>query len=259
MSKYIFKTGETGMYAVKSMISRGITIGAIITLTGCAATQTAIEHRNLSVQTRMSETIYLEPVSEIQKTVFVSIKNTSDKDLDINPSLRHTLSARGYKVVGNPQQAHYLLQGNILQAGVMDVAASQKALGGGFGSALIGAGTGATIGALTGNGNAMLAGGLAGGLVSMAADSLVKNVNYTIITDIQISEKAGKGVKVSERFNSRLKNGTSSQIRQTSSKESNYHRYTTRIVSNASQVNLKFETAKPALSAGLVKSIAGIF
>lgn len=207
----------------------------------------------------MSETIYLEPVSKAQKTVYVSIKNTSDKDMDINSQLRHALTAKGYQVVSNPQNAHYILQGNILQAGVMDVAASKQALGSGFGSALMGAGTGATIGALTGNGNAMLAGGLAGGLVSMAADSLVKNVNYTLITDIQISERAGKGVKVNEQFKARLKNGSSSKTVQTSSRDSNYHRYRTRIVSNASQVNLKFETAKPALSEGLTKSIAGLF
>lgn len=257
MNKIFHKNGAC--ITKSTLVPKMILVSTIAVLAGCSATQTALEYRNLSVQTRMSETIYLEPVSATQKTVYVSIKNTSDKEMDINPSLHHALTAKGYKVVSNPQNAHYLLQGNILQAGVMDVAASKQALGGGFGSALIGAGTGATIGALTGNGNAMLAGGLAGGIVSMAADSLVKNVNYTLITDIQIRERAGKGVKVNEQFNAKLKNGSSGRIIQTSSKDSNYNRYTTRIVSNASQVNLKFETAKPALSEGLTKSIAGIF
>ncbi|WP_435316767.1 complement resistance protein TraT, partial [Pseudomonas aeruginosa] len=40
---------------------------------------TAIKKRNLEVKTQMSETIWLEPASE--RTVFLQIKNTSDKDM----------------------------------------------------------------------------------------------------------------------------------------------------------------------------------
>jgi len=187
-------------YAVRLILSPIL----VVTLVSCAATQTAIEHRNLAVSTKMSETVYLEPVNDSRKTVFVAIKNTSDEAMDINPQIRKALSEKGYKVVSNPQHAYYLLQGNILQIGKMSVSASKQILGGGFGSALMGAGTGATLGALTGNDNAVLGGGLAGGLVGLAADSLVKAVNYTMVTDVQISERAGKGVKVQEQFDASL-------------------------------------------------------
>jgi hypothetical protein len=40
---------------------------------------TAIKKRNLEVKTQMSETVWLEPSSE--RTVFLQIKNTSDKDM----------------------------------------------------------------------------------------------------------------------------------------------------------------------------------
>lgn len=235
------------------------TVGLAAILTSCAATQTALEHRSLDVQTKLSKTIFLDPVSDAQKTIFIVVKNTSDQTVNINTPLAHTLTNHGYHVVQNPTNAHYLLQANILKVGKMSIAASQKALGGGYGSALSGGATGVALGAFTGNGNAMLAGGIAGGLVGLAADSLVKDVNYTMITDVQISERAGRGVKVREQFNANLANGSSSRLQQTSNRESNYQRYRTRIVSNADKVNLSFNEARPALERGLVKALAGIF
>jgi hypothetical protein len=230
----------------------------IITLAGCAATQTAIEHRHLETSTKLSETIFLDPVAPAQKTVFISVKNTSEEDFTIERPLAQALKDHGYRVVNNATQAHYLIQANILKVGKMSVSASKNALGGGYGSALAGATVGAAIGSF-GTTNTMIGGGLAGGLVGLAADSLVKDVNYAVITDVQISERAGKGVKVRERFNSSLDNGSSSTTYQTASKNSDYQRYRTRIVSNANKVNLAFKEAKPALEQGLAKTLAGIF
>ena len=87
----------------------------------------------------------------------------------------------------------------------------------------------------------------------------VKDVNYTMITDVQISERVGKGVKVNEQFQSHLKNGSSTVTSQTSSHDSQYQRYRTRVVSNADKVNLKFSDARVSLEQGLVKVISGIF
>lgn len=172
--------------------------------------------------------------------------------------LTQSLTANGYRVVTNPNQAHYLIQANILKVGKMSRSASQNALGGGYGSALAGAGTGAALGAF-GNSKTMLAGGIVGGVVGLAADSLIKEVNYTVITDVQISERVGKGVTVKERFNSALENGTASSTHQTSYKHSDYQRYRTRVVSNANKMNLSFAQARPVLEQGLVKTISGIF
>lgn len=234
-------------------------LSSVAILAGCAATQTAIEHRSLEASTQLSETVFLDPVASHQKTIFLAVKNTSEESIDIARPLASALSQNGYRVVSNPSSAHYMLQANILKVAKMSRSASQTALGGGYGSALAGAGAGVAVGALVGSGNSMLAGGIAGGLIGLAADSLVKDVNYTMITDVQISERAGKGAVVHEQFNSALKNGSSSSTHQVSSKQSDYQRYRTRIVSNADKVNLKFAQAKPMLEQGLVKTLAGIF
>ena len=232
---------------------------AASTLIGCAATQTALEHRNLDSHSSLSKTIFLDPVSSSEKTVHVSIRNTSGKDLDISQQLRMALLSHGYSVVRNPESAHYLLQANIVNLDKMSVVASQRALGGGYGSAISGGVAGAGLAALAGNTEAIIGGGVAGGLVGLAADSLVKDVNYTLVTDVQISERLGHGMKIDEQFNASFKNGTSSTSQQTYSKQSDYQRYRTRVVSNAGRVNLSFNKARPVLEEGLVKTLAGLF
>ena len=241
------------------MISKALLISTVVVLTGCAATQTALEHGSLQVSTKQSETVFLDPVPQAQKTVYVAVKNTSDEELDIAPQLKTALSSHCYKIVNNPNSAHYLLQANVLKVGKMSVAASQSALGGGYGSAIAGAVAGTAAGSLTNSGTGMIAGGLAGGAIGLVSDSLIKAVNYTMITDIQISERVGTGIKVNERFQSRLKNGNSTVTSQTLSRDSQFQRYRTRVVSNADKVNLKFADARASLEQGLVKVISGIF
>ncbi len=55
-----------------------LAIGTLM-LSGCSATHTAISKRNLQVQTKMSDTIFLDPVADDKRTVFVQVRNTSDQ------------------------------------------------------------------------------------------------------------------------------------------------------------------------------------
>lgn len=242
---------------LKVLIPSIVLLFSSLTLCSCAAMQTQLEHKDLQQSAQQSETIFLDPVPKSLKTVHVIIKNTSDQDVSITQAVKSSIETHGFKVVSNPNRAHYLLQANILSVGKMSIAASKEALGHGYGSVISGVGTAAAVGALGGSGNAMLGAGLVGGLVDMAASSLVKDVNYTMITDVQVSERVGH--KVSESTKANLQNGSSSQIIQKSNKTSNFQRYRTRIVSNADKVNLKFEEAKPELEKSLVKVLAGIF
>lgn len=228
-------------------------------LISCAATQVVLEHRKLEVSSQQSETIFLDPVPASEKSLYVSIKNTSDQTLNITPDLNDALRQKGYRIVTNPEHAHYHLQANVLTIRKMSLSASQSALGKGYGSAISGALTGAAAGSLTHHGYGMIGGGLAGGMIGLAADSLVKAVNYTMITDIQISEKINKNNKLAEKFRASLTNGSASVTEQIYTKESHYQRYRTRLVSNANQVNLSFEKARPLLEKGLVQSLAGLF
>jgi len=121
----------------------------------------------------------------------------------------------------------------------------------------MGAALGSGITAYNGNsGGAVLGAGLAAGIIGMAADAMVQDVNFTMVTDLQISERSKAAVTTDNV--AALSQGTSGVKLQTSSEQGNRLKYQTRVVSNADKVNLKFETAKPVLEAQLAKSIAGI-
>ncbi len=231
-------------------------------LGGCAATHTMISKRNLEVQTKMTDTIFLNPVEDSQKTIYVQLKNTSDKpNFNIEGKVRHALEGKGYTVVGSLNKAHYLVQANILQIGKVDPSAAEKAFTGGYGSFIQMAGAGVATGALLsgGRGGSMLAGGLIGGLVDTIANATVKDVTYTVITDLQISEKAAQGAKIKQTDESNLKQGRSSSSKQTSISQVGWMKYQTRIMSMANKANLDFKDAQPILEEGLANSIAGIF
>jgi len=242
---------------------KNIVFIAMITLilSGCAATEVAISKRNLDVQTKMSATVFLDPVVPKLQTVYVQIRNTSDEKMDLAAAVVSAISANGYRVVSNPNDAHYMLQASVLRVGKIDPSAAQKALLGGYGGALEGGALGVAVAAASNNTNALSYGGfgLIGAVGGAIANAVVKDVTYTMITDLQISTREAPGTTVQQQTNSKLVQGTSSQVIQKSTSDSVWKRYRTRIVSTAEKVNLSFKDARPELEHGLVHSIAGIF
>ena len=231
-------------------------VSSTLALSGCGAMSTAIKKRNLEGKTQMSETIWLEPASE--RTVFLQIKNTSDKDMSgLQGKIDDAVKAKGYQVVTSPDKAYYWIQANVLKADKMDLRESQGWLNRGYEGAAVGAALGAGITGYNSNSaGATLGVGLAAGLVGMAADAMVEDVNYTMITDVQIAERT-KATVTTDNV-AALRQGTSGAKIQTSTETGNQHKYQTRVVSNANKVNLKFEEAKPVLEDQLAKSIANI-
>lgn len=242
------------------MKSKNIAIAALMSaiflISGCGAMSTAVKKRNLDVKTQMSQTIWLEPSSE--KTVYLQIRNTSDKDMSgLQTQITNELTAKGYRVSNSPDTAYYWIQANVLKAEKMDLRQSQSFLGSGYEGAITGAALGAGITAYNStSAGATLGVGLASGLLGMAADAMVEDVNYTMVTDLQISERSKVAVTTDNA--AALKQGSSGVKLQTSSEQGNRAKYQTRVVSNANKVNLKFEEAKPVLETQLAKSIAGI-
>ncbi|MEY0017236.1 complement resistance protein TraT [Providencia rettgeri] len=239
----------------KNVICTSLLLGVFL-LTGCGAMSTAIKKRNLDVNTQMSETIWLAPSN--QKTVYLQIKNTSDKDMSgLQSQIAKEINAKGYTVTAAPDDAYYWIQVNVLKADKMDLREAQSFLNQGYQGAALGAAIGGGIAAFNTHSTGTALGiGLASGLVGMAADSLVEDINYSMITDIQISEKTNTNVTTINV--AALKQGTSGAKVQTSQEEGNRHKYQTRVVSNANKVNLKFEEAKPVLEQQLAKSISNI-
>jgi len=242
------------------MKNRNSLVAAVVVsclvLSGCSAVGTAIKKRNLDVKTQMSQTVWLEPSSE--KTVYIQIRNTSDKDMsDLQTLLAQDLRAKGYNVTSSPDSAYYWIQANVLKAEKMDLRQAQGLLSTGYEGAATGAALGAGITAYNStSGGAILGVGLAAGLAGMAADAMVEDTNYTMVTDLQISERS-KATVTTDNI-AALRQGNSGGKVQTSSEEGNRMKYQTRVVSNANKVNLKFEEAKPVLEAQLAKSVAGI-
>jgi hypothetical protein len=236
-------------------------IGSTSLLSGCAATSLALEKKDLDVQTKMSDTIFLDPTPESQRTVFVQVRNTSDKpDFDIANDVTAAVAAKGYRIVTDPAKAQFILQANVLQVGKVAPSAAQESFGR-YGSALGGAFTGAAIAGAVGTYHAgpILAAGLVGGLAEMTANALVKDVYYTAVTDVQIREKSHPGVKSHESSLHNLHQGSSGGTTVTYNEDTDYRTYQTRVMSVANKVNLDFAEAAPPLRSGLVRVIAGAF
>lgn len=237
------------------VLTQKILLGCVIgLLSGCAATTTAISHRNLDVQTKMSDTIFLEPVSPDKQTVYVAVKNTSDKaSFKIESQVKQDIAVKGYTVVSDPAHAHYMLQANVLKIEKMAPKQASQFLSAGYGAAL-GAGTAAV---LTHDASSTLAGGLLGGVISSVADAMVKDVMYGVVTDVQLSERTK--ANITQTSNSQLKQGSSTVTNQKMSEQTNWKKYRTRVLSTADKVNLDFKEAEPVLEKGLSRSLAGLF
>lgn len=235
-------------------------------LGGCAATTTAVAKRNLDVQTKMSDSVFLEPVAPSERTVFVDVRNTSDKpDLDLQQPIRAQLQARGYTVVDDPTRAQFLLQANVLQAGREAETATKSGNSGPLGGGLLGGAAGGAVGygiGAAGGGNDLLlaaGGALAGAAIEGISGAYVQDVTYTIVTDIQISQRAPLGETVSQSDNAKVALGSASTRMQTSSRTTDLKTQRTRVVSTANKVNLDWPEAAPSLADGLARSVAGLF
>ncbi|MGH8550718.1 MAG: complement resistance protein TraT [Methylococcales bacterium] len=233
-------------------------------LGGCAAVHTSIAKKDLDVQTKMSDTVFLDPVGPGNRTIFLDVRNTSDKDnFDILMPIRRALESKGYSITNDPDAAYYWLRANVLSVEKASPTAAESALHSGYGGSLAGAATGAAIGGGIGGwpgaGIGGLAGAVVGGAVETIADAAVKDVTYMVVTDIEIAERSKEGVIVRQDSQQDAKQGIGGSRRQTSSEVSSHKKYRTRVVSTANQANLEYQDAAPSLTDGLVRSISGLF
>ena len=262
-----------------------------LALASCQAAGTLINKSNLDVQTHMSETVFLDPPPDDRKTIYVGVRNTSDHpEIDLRTPIIQKLEGRGYTVVPSAKSAQYIMQLNVLQAGPVDPRQKDAFLTSGFGSTLgalaLGAGAGGLTQYATGNSDAAVGVGLGVAAASFLADQFVKDVFFTVVTDIQIAERPAKGGKVSETTQTNRGTGNSAQqnhasqgvgasegvgnfasnTSQNSTNRSQYIqtssdfvKYNVRSVAYANQVNLKFETAVPLIVDKLSNSVANLY
>ena len=241
-------------------------LGALIViLAGCAAVHTSIAKRNLDVQTRMSDAVFLDPVGADKRTIFVQVRNTSDKpNFDLEGPIKNAIRGRGYQVLDDPEAAHFKLQAQILSVSKASVTAAEAALAGGYGAPLAGITVGAVAGVATGGSTqdmavAGVAGAIVGGLIETVANAAVQDVFYVAITDVQISQKARAGVTGQRDLQVNASQGIGGSETTTFSEVTDEKRYRTRVMSTANKVNLQYEEAAPELNAGLTRVLAGLF
>ncbi len=225
----------------------------ILGLTSCAG-QTLIKKADLDVQTKMSATIFLEPVGLSKRNIYVNIRNTSDEELHIESRIKDVLTSKGYTLTQDPDSANFMLQANVLKVGKSDLRESESALAGGFGGALIGV-------SLSGNSyNSTRNAGLAVGMLGFIADAMVEDTFYNMITDIQVRERPLTGENITQQQNTNVSQGTGTKLTQkTTGGKVNWKTYRSRIISTANKVNLKFDEAQRELENGLIRSISGVF
>lgn len=243
---------------MKTLLMSAVVI-ASLSLSGCGALHTAVAKRNLDVQTKMSSTIFLDPVEPEQRTIFVDIRNTSDKpEFDLKPQVIQSLQARGYQVIDSPSRAHYWLQANVLQVGRSNARDTHGALAAGPGIAG-GAVTGYAIHRATGgsSGGAAWGAAVGGAVAGTVVDAMVEDVYYSVITDIQIMERFDGTVR--ERSEHELIQGDSGSTTSSYNRNTDMRKYQSRVVSFANQANLKWPEAEPDLTQGMVRALAGLF
>lgn len=240
------------MKTLKLFIAVSISVFA---LSGCAA----IQHRDLSLEAKMSDTIFLDPETLNQgKPIFVRITNTSDfQEIDFNNILKNKLGAKGYKLTVSPKEAAYQIQANVLYLGKQkNDYTYEGALAGGFGGAL-------TAAALTKNSSfgtqALASGatGLAAAGVGALVGSMVHVDTYFGICDVQIKEHVEGGV--TGTVNSNLSQGKGTTVQTERNIKSDKQEYRTRVAVKAIQTNIDRNVACQSIAERLATQIAGMF
>jgi len=252
------------LFHVRSLTMASLSIiSALSILSGCAAIHTSIAKKDLDVQTKMSDTVFLDPVGPDKKIVFVQMRNTSDKPFDIEGPVVNAIAARGYRVTLNPDEAHFRLLGNVLSVAKASPTAAEAALASGYGGVLGGGAVGAAVGGAThgwtGAAVGGAVGGIVGGLTETVANAAVKDVTFMIVTDVEITEKTRPGVIVRQDSQQDASQGMGGRRTQMSSEVTDVKKYRTRIVSTANKANLEYEEAAPQLTQGLIRSVSGLF
>lgn len=248
---------------LKKIFGTALSLFLFIQFSGCAATSTMIGKRELDVQTRTSTAVFVEPVSREKRTIYVDVrsgvmefdrrefKNFLKQQFEEN-------NDNGYKIIDDPEAAQFRMVAYVLNLEKTSPTAAKAALGKGYQGGAVAAG--AAIGAVTTNrwGGAV-GGGAIGGAMELVTGSFVKDVTFMLVADIQIMEKAKKGVYVRKDSKIDAKISDAGSSRQTYSEVGTRKEYRTRVVTTANKANLKLEDAQELMFKKTAYALAGFF
>jgi hypothetical protein len=217
-------------------------------ISGCSAIHTSVAKRNLDVQTKISTSIFVEPVSEEKRKIYLEVRS-GVMEFDRN-AFRQAIeeqlvsSGNGYSLTDSPEQAQYRMSVFVRNLEKTTPEGAAQALSSGY----QGAGAGAVASfALGGSGRDMAGAGLLAAGVGVVANAFVQDVMYLLVADIQIKEKAGKGVIVRRDSKVNTKISDDGATTQTYSEATNKKEYRTRVVTTANKANLELAEAQPLM------------
>ncbi len=232
----------------------------VILFSGCAAVHTSIAKKDLDVQTKLSTSIFVEPVPPEKRKIYLEVRSAV-MEFDRN-AFRDALNAQisssgnGYSFVDSPAGAQYTMSVFVRNLEKASPSAAENYLSSGFQGVTLG-----SAAAYAGGGSyrQAAAGGIIGGLVSTAANAMVKDVTYLLVADIQIKERAAKGVIVRKDSKVNTKISDDGASTQTVSEVSNQKEYRTRVVTTANKANLALEEAQPLMFDKTAYAMASFF
>jgi len=253
------------MLTQTSMIIRLILVSAVsLSLMSCAAISTAVSKRNLDVQTKVSTAIFVDPVPRPKRTVYVDIRSTV-QEFDRRAMAKIVRAEfkdndNGYRMIDDPTKAQFHLSIFVLKLEKSSPTAAEQALRQGYNDRGAAVASGAIIGGQhRGTATGAVVGGLAATMATTAANAFVQDVMYVLVADIQIKEKARKGVLVRKDSKINTKISDSGGSTQTVSEATNRKEYRTRIVTTANKVNLDMEEAQPVMFKKTAYAMSGFF
>lgn len=236
----------------------------LMVLSGCAATQVAVGKKDLVVQTKTSTAIFVEPVSKSKRTVYLDIKSGvmefDRREFKKFVKQQFAENDTGYTLIDDPAKAQFQMVAYVLNLEQASPTAAEAALRQGYLGGAVAAG--ATAGAVLNSGNrwaGAAAGGLLGGAIESVSSALVKDVTFMLVCDVQIRERAAKGVYVRKDTAISAKVSDAGTSKQRVSEVGKYKEYRTRLVTTANKANLKLPEAQDLMFKKTAYAMSGFF
>ena len=261
------------MRVLKIFKTINLTICIIIIFIGCGTAK-------LQTQTKMTKTIFLNPINSSVKSIYINIKNSSDQELNtLENEIINKLKLKKYKIMSNAQKAQYILMVNIISINIKKENNSRN----GAKDGLI---VGSSVSIYNNNGvTGTVLGGLAGGIIGGLIAKNNEDSIIQIIIDIKIQEKTNYKIKTSinnsysqasitDKKRSGFINSFSGSIRSdngigdikdnsienlSQNYKTNYINKQTRIFAEAVKKDLIINNVIPILEKKIAKKISSIF
>jgi hypothetical protein len=214
-------------------------LAGCIVLGGCATMRMHMRYGELTSQTQTSESVFLEPRSDLPPTVYIEENCTADSTISIRPDVDRQLAAAGYTMVGDPDDATYVIQVNHLQLTEAELSEGQTLEDAMSSAFTAGLAAGLATDVVGGSGRAASGVGLAVGAVGFILDANTKHIAHMLTTDVLVTETVAIGDSVADVH---------------ATPDVHYHQ--TQIVSGASKVNLRIEQSLPVLVNGMTQTVA---